>query len=96
MFARSFSGAIDIEIPLSPLPLPLFLALPNFRVQREIHDIVLRPETAAGPDRARMFQLGLHASLIEGMESYLYMFALGGAYEAKHLPLPAVLGEGCF
>lgn len=85
MFARSFSGAIDIEIPLSPLPLPLFLALPNFRVQR--------PETAAGPDPARMF---LHASLIVGMESYLYMFALGGAYEAKHLPLPAVLGEGCF
>ena len=53
----------------------------------------MRPETAAGPDRTQMFYLGLKASLLEGVESYLYMFPLGGAYASKYLPLPAVLGK---
>lgn len=40
-----------------------------------------------------MFYMGLGASLREGLESYLYMIPLGGAYESKNIPLPAVLGE---
>lgn len=56
----------------------------------------MKPETAAGPDRNQMFYLGLWASLLEGTESYLYMFPLGGAYETKYLPLPAVLGSSRF
>lgn len=50
-------------------------------------------DTDNGPERSTMFYLGLGASLREGMESYVYMVPLGGAYESKNLPLPAVLGE---
>lgn len=50
-------------------------------------------DTENGPERSTMFYLGLGASLREGMESYVYMVPLGGAYVSKNLPLPAVLGE---
>lgn len=50
-------------------------------------------DTENGPERSTMFYLGLGASLREGFESYIYMVPLGGSYEAKNLPLPAVLGE---
>ena len=85
----------DVYINVDPVMLSLSLPNPALILaqQERIHDIRTRPETAGGPDRSQMFHLGLGASLREGVISYIYMIPLGGAYEAKYLPLPAVLGE---
>lgn len=40
-----------------------------------------------------MFYWGLGGSLREGMESFLYMIPLGGAYDVRFIPIPALLGE---
>lgn len=53
-------------------------------------------DTPNGPERSNMFYLGLGASMREGMISYLYMLPLGGAFQSKNLPLPAVLGKTFF
>eukprot|EP00752_Nemacystus_decipiens_P014993 g13350.t1 len=60
--------------------------------QEMIKNIGQTTETANGPERSHMFYMGLGAAMREGIPSYIYMFPLGGAYEAKNLPLPAVLG----
>lgn len=44
-------------------------------------------------ERSRIFYMGLGASLREGLQSYIYMIPLGGVYDLKLIPIPAVLGK---
>lgn len=84
-----------VELPytgsLSAHPLPP--DVDSLHTQEMIKNINRTTETANGPERSTMFYMGLGAAMREGVPSYIYMFPLGGAYEAKNLPLPAVLGE---
>lgn len=98
----SLLPVLTLPLPYS-LPLPPSLSLPyppppprapiSRTPQAMIKNIQQTTETPNGPERSTMFYMGLGAAMREGVPSYIYMFPLGGAYESKNLPLPAVLGE---